>query len=306
MKEDTMKTYNLENVQGFRNLYDRDYDKAEWIRPGFRMGTVGSLVAAGGSSKTMYALQFAMDIAMGCEVDKGGVLYLPAEDPVEEIGTRIQDIANSAPLSNENLADLEKNFKVWPMLGESPDITAIEEDGEKRPLVDAIIEAAKTNFTGEPLRLVIFDTLRRFTYADENDSGQMSNALACMEIICNRTGASCYFLHHASKGAVLNGRAQEQQAARGSSVLTDNIRYQEFLCVMDRETAEKLGECEDGKPPKAAIGADRKSYVLWGVSKQNYGAPVLEQWYKRTETGVLCPVELAPFEKKKNGNKQEL
>lgn len=292
------------NLKDFGELYDRNYTEAEFVRPGFRLGTVGSLVAAGGTGKTYYALQVGLDIACGLSMTRGGVLYLPAEDPEEEVGQRVQTIANAWKLTDEQHAHCKNNFKVWPLIGESPDLMEIDEQTEKRPLVDAIVDIAAKNFTnGDRLRLVIFDTLRRFTFADENDSGAMSKFLASMEGICKRTGAACYFLHHASKSAVLNGKTQEQQAARGSSVLSDNIRYQEFLSPMDEATATEYGEIgEDGRPPIGVIGEEnRRQYVMWGVSKQNYGRPVPTQWYKRDENGVMEAISIEKYRPPKKG-----
>lgn len=290
--------YSLKTA-GFNALVQADYASMDFVKDGLVLGTVGSLVASGGCGKSFKALEDAVLIASGANGTKsGGVLYMPAEDPLEEIGKRLQAIASAFAMNAEERENAEKNLKIWPLLGASPDL--LEKSEDSRPLVDAICDIAKTY--ENPLRIIFFDTLRRFSYADENDGGQMSKVLAAMELICKRIGCCCFFLHHASKSAALNGMMSMQQAARGSSVLTDNIRYQEYLRAMTDEEAEKLGEIGKSGSASVAIGGDRGRFVEWGVSKQNYGFPVAPVWLRRNDNGVLMPVELGPVEKAKNGN----
>lgn len=292
--------YNLKAIAEYLRLVGADYASMDFVKPGLVLGTLGSLISSGGSGKTYLALENGMLIAIGRGFKKGGVLYLPAEDPIEEIGKRLQAIEKAFNLTKVEKEEAAKNFKVWPLLGSSPDLLE-QLDDDSRPLVDAICEIAKT-FTHDPLRIIIFDTLRRFSYADENDGGQMSKVLSSMEIICKRIGCCCFFLHHASKSAALSGAMETQQAARGSSVLSDNIRYQEFMRGMNDDESERLGEVVNGRVP-AAIGGARNRFIIWGVSKQNYGFPVSSVWYKRNDDGVLMPVQLGLVEKNNNGRR---
>lgn len=294
------RDYNLKTVTGFRELTARDYSSMDFVFPGFPLGCVGSLVSPGGTGKSFFALQRALEVAIGRDLKRGGVLYLPAEDHPDEIGKRLQAISRAFELTPQEKDLAGENFILWPLLGEAPDL--LEEQKEGRPLLEAISSIASGRaLDDDPLRLIIFDTLRRFSYADENDGGAMSKVLSAMETLCKRLSCSCIFLHHTSKSAALNGQVDTQQAARGSSVLTDNIRYQEFLRVMTKEEAEKL--CEDGYP----VGEERKKYVEWGVSKQNYGQPVDNLWLKRNDDGVLLPVILEKAESsKKRSSKDEI
>ena len=103
-----------------------------------------------------------------------------------------------------------------------------------------------------------------------------------MEAIATDTGCSIVFLHHASKSAAMNGASDQQQASRGSSVLVDNARWQSFLSVMTRAEAKDWG-INDGQ---------RGYFVRYGVSKENYGPPVSERWFRRNEGGILKPAVL--------------
>ncbi len=59
---------------------------------------------------------------------------------------------------------------------------------------------------------------------------------------------------------------------------------------MSQDQAKSLSDRAYDLQP---IGNDRKNlFVRFGVSKQNYDATPLDQWYKRHDGGVLMPVEL--------------
>jgi hypothetical protein len=59
----------------------------DFVLPGLPVGCVGALVSPGGAGKSMLALQLAIQIAGGPDwlelgkLERGSVLYLPAEDP---------------------------------------------------------------------------------------------------------------------------------------------------------------------------------------------------------------------------------
>lgn len=306
--------YPVDLIKSLGELVDASYKNIDFTKPGFVHGTVGAIVAAGGVGKTFFALQTAIEIAGGMpavfttetgeicekELKSGGVLYMFAEDPEIMIGQRVQAIAaayKTSGATEEHQARARKNLQLWPLIGYAPDILQRNKDGS-RPLHNAIKKAVDKLFKGIELRLIIFDTLRRFSFADENDGGQMSAVLAGFESLCMSLGCSCMFLHHTSKAAAISGQTSLQQAARGSSVLTDNIRYQEFLSPMSADEANQHGEIGQS----GVIGEEnRQWYVRWGVSKQNYGRPVRDLWLKKNHCGVLMPVEL---EKKAKSSKK--
>jgi RecA-family ATPase len=128
---------------------------------------------------------------------------------------------------------------------------------------------------------VVLDTLTRFHKLDENSAQDMGRLLSQLERLAAESGASVLFLHHTSKSAVVNGQATLQQAARGSSVLVDNARWSAFLAPMTEQDARSFG----------VPAAERANYVRWNISKQNYGAPLADIWYRRDEGGVLVPVK---------------
>lgn len=251
----------------------------DFVLPGMLAGSVGALVSPGGAGKSMAILEVGAGLAGGPdllgigEYPTGKVVYLPAEDPESAIIHRLHALgAHMSPLQREAV---DERMVIEPLIGREVDLL------DER-WTDAITRAAQDS------RLLILDTLRRFHHADENDSGSMARVVGRMEAIAASTGCSIIFLHHSSKAAALQGHGDVQQASRGSSVLVDNVRWQAYLAGMSKHEAETYGVDED----------QRGFFVRWGVSKQNYGAPISEQWLRRHEGGVLRPVTL---EKRKNG-----
>jgi RecA-family ATPase len=135
--------------------------------------------------------------------------------------------------------------------------------------------------------LLILDTLRNFHSSDENNSTTMSVLIGYLRGIAARTNCAILFLHHTNKSSAINGQGDIQQASRGSSVLTDNTRWQAYLTGMTNEESEKFTNGDD-----QPIGENRDYYVRFGISKQNYGSPFAERWFKRGKGGILEPIEL--------------
>lgn len=252
----------------------------DFIMPGFKLGTVGSLVSPGGAGKSMFALILSHQIATGIdllglgETKKGKVVYLSGEDDEEELGYRLSGIAPQLSLASRS--DCYDNLMLIDLTQEMKRI----ENNEFRDELEMAAHGA---------RLIILDTLRVFHSADENSASEMTNIIGVMRSIAAKYQCSILFLHHSSKNMAVSGAGDMQQASRGSSVLTDNIRWQSYLVTMTEKESEQLTYRTSGEP----IGKEAKGYfVKFGVSKQNYGAQFVEKWYRRGKNGILEPIQL--------------
>ena len=276
--------------------------------PCLRAGTVGGLVSPGGAGKSMLAAQLALMVATGLDavpglrskpgwqnLRTGKVHYASFEDGAEDAASRLYGIWNAlGPQANKAAIEVAKDqLFVETLTGlRAPDL--LDED-EWRDWI---------NITCTGKRLVIIDTLRMAHLGDENDSGQMARLMAVMQGAAMQSGAAILFLHHISKGAALSGQGGAQQAARGSSVITDNARGQFFLSTMtEAETTEVGGNLYDiGAPGKLARiplqntddeGREmRTRYVRFGVAKSNYAAPWPDIWLRREDHGVLVCADI--------------
>lgn len=256
----------------------------DFIWPGFLAGTVGALVAPGATGKSFWALEAAISVAcsvaggdlVGLAPSRAGrVVYFAGEDPEVALIRRIHAIGQH--LNQPARTAISDNLNIQPIMGTRMNV--MDEQG-----VAPIIELCAGT------RLIVLDTLSRIHNLDENSNGDMARLVSKLEHIAVRTGASVLYLHHVSKGSARDGQTDQQQAARGASALIDNARWCGFVTKMTREQAKSLSDRPYDRQP---IGNDRRGlFVRFGVSKQNYDAIPLDQWYKRQDGGVLLPVEL--------------
>lgn len=243
----------------------------DFVLPGMLAGTIGSLVAPGGVGKSFMSFELALLVGAGYDLlgldislKTGRVVMLCLEDPEDALRHRIHALGKYLP--PEVREKMHEQVQVFPLVGKRTDIFDSSFFGWVQQ-------------TAKGTRLIIIDTLRRVHSEDENDSAKMSELLGKLEEIAKQERCAILFLHHTTKNAALGGQTDMQQASRGSSVLTDNIRWQSYLAVMDEKDANAKGI------PKA----DRRRYLRFGVSKQNYGPPLDELWLERREGGVLLP-----------------
>jgi hypothetical protein len=277
--------------------YQTEPKPREYILPGLVPATVGSIVSPGGQGKSVLALTLAHLVGGGTDLlnfgtfPTGRVVYLSAEDSEDILHERLYHIGSK--LDNTQRERCSRRICAEDLTKVTPDLTNGELAGEWRKFIEQLA-------TGT--RLLILDTLRNFHSSDENNSTAMSILISHLRGIAARTGCAILFLHHTNKSAAVSGQGDTQQASRGSSVLTDNIRWQAYLAGMTNEESEKLID-ENSHP----IGEDKGYYVRFGISKQNYGSPFAERWFKRGKGGILEPVTLSPTARKLEivGNRKE-
>lgn len=251
----------------------------DFVLPGLKQGTVGAVVSPGATGKTMLMLQAAIAVAGGADLLglrdfddawqmlSGKVVFLTGEDPPDVLAHRVHAIGQHLGAAQRQA--VFKNLQIAPLVGLGPDLMR----PDWRNWAASVASGA---------RLVIIDTLRRFHQLDENDGGAMAALLAVLESFCREQNTTVLFLHHTSKsGALTAGDAQ--QASRGSSVLTDNARFQANLCSMSTEDAKKF-DVDD---------SCRKSFVRLSFPKINYSAPIQDKWFRRRAGGVLEPAVLS-------------
>jgi RecA-family ATPase len=117
----------------------------------------------------------------------------------------------------------------------------------------------------------------------------MGRLMGALEHLATDSGAAVVFAHHVSKGAAREGQGDQQHAARGSSVLTDNARWAASLCRMTRE--ESLQYKQEGHA--SPVGEDRRqAFVRLSLPKANYSPASADLWFERTDEGVLLPAKL--------------
>lgn len=260
-------------------------------------GTVGALVSPGGAGKSFFILQAAAAIAakdapesdlLGLKPSKSGIVdYYVLEDPVPVIWHRLHALKNAIN-SNHAQTLLVENLRIRSLIGKIGFDLSFHDQAQQ------IVEASSGS------RLIIIDTLSRSHTLDENKNGEMAGLLKELEFIAKETSAAVIFLHHSNKSSAREGLGNEQQSARGASVLIDNARWGAFVQTMTAEQAKTHFEKIEENPVALVNDELRKFFILYGVNKQNYGKPVSDIWLERKDGngGILTRVELEKISKK--------
>lgn len=266
------------------------------VLPGLIAGSLGGIIATGGSRKSYIALQMGAAVAGGPDTlgiaprATGRVVLLALEDPKQIVHERSRALAKA--WSADVVEQVREYLDIWPLVGAGANL-----------LNPVFLSWLRLKIEGA--RLVIIDTMRRIHQLDENDNGEMSALLAILEQLCAELGVTVIFLHHTAKGSVQG----DVQASRGASALTDNARWILRLGNLKPEDAEKWSDRSfDGRP----IGAERAHFfVQMTHAKCNYGvapkdtfpgAPKMpDQWFQAGDGGILAPVQLLKAKSKNGG-----
>lgn len=262
-------------------MFNEDPPPPDYVLPGMLFGTVGMVVAAGSTGKSMWVLEAAISISCGSDVFgilgsdpvAGQVTYLCAEDQPPVLHSRLRMMAQAIRAKHPNNADeyleqVKERLAVVPVFGLGLSIKSVND-----PDWGAAVEFCKGS------RLVILDTLIRFAGgANENDNVAMGTLMNGVEQAVHASGSSFLLLHHVGKSSARDGTAGgDQTATRGASSLTDNCRWQGNMATMSVDEGAKRG----------LDGVNRRSYVSFEPTKINYGPPIDAVWFHREAGGLL-------------------
>lgn len=182
----------------FGDQLGNDYEAPDELVEGLM--TIGSSVVVYGDSnsgKTFWALSVATAIATGSDcygrkTDPGLVVYLASEAPAS-IRSRMQAIKKFHGCNLENLAMVPVPMNFYSGAQDAHDV--IE-------MVRAIEQ-----IKGQPVRLIIGDTLARMSAgANENSGEDMGPVMARFDQVATATGAAMMIIHHNGKDAARGAR----------------------------------------------------------------------------------------------------
>lgn len=266
------------------------------VLPGLLAGTVGMLAGPGGVGKTMFELQVAMAVACGGSIcggvfdvaesgvpmstRPGKVVLVVAEEAVDVIWHRLHAVATIL-LENTRLLGADgdpevvlgmwaENLHIYPLSGLAR-VTLMDGDLMSTESFTQLMGAC------EGSRLVMLDPIRRFHICDENDSGAMTALVQMLQELSTRTNAAVIFAHHTNRASTQLGQGDTAGAARGSTALTDGVRWQLNLSKLTREAAKRRGIADD----------DFGRFVMVDIAKSNYLPPQLTVMLERQVGGVL-------------------
>lgn len=205
------------------------------VLPGLLAGTVGAIVAPGGLGKTMLLLQTSVGLASGTPVCDGlfqsaapplpqKVVVVCAEESRDVLAHRLHAIALTlaklpAAARRDCLAALDQNLHLVGLDGD-PEVALVSAELEATQAVEHLLTVC------EGARLVVLDPLRQFHLGDENSSLVMNRVVQVLRHVAGRTGAAVIVAHHANRASSVEGLGDSAGAARGSTALTDGVRWQ--------------------------------------------------------------------------------
>jgi hypothetical protein len=248
------------------------------------LGKVGMLVAPGGTGKSFLMIQLAVAVATHTrladhwEVDSPGAsLILCAEEDDDDLHHRLRDVLAATIGSSPDLLRLvmERVF-IKSMLTENNLMTHANDRREIVP-TDYVSRLALTANQIPNLKLIVIDPASRFRGGDEIAAQDTTRFVEALECLRSATGATVLVVHHTNKESV-NADDVNQGAARGSSALTDGVRFQMNLNKPTKLQAKSLGVPEDR----------RHEHVLATITKNNGAPPQRPVLLKRGPGGVLA------------------
>lgn len=255
----------------------------DFVLPGLPVQCLGALVAPGGIGKSSLMTQICVEMALGLPL-LGGVhpakspakaVLLLAEEDARLCYSRLHSLRSLIETERDKidldrLAMLEANLAIFPLAGN--DVSVLTSRSGSR-VADQIMRLA------EGSRLLVVDPLRRFYSGDENDSGTLTTVVQTFERICREARTTVVMTQHTTKSAVLDGRADQQQAARGSSALTDGVRWQANLVPAPLDSATG--------PERLPVTRSRNFHLC--IPKANYAPPAAPVELRRVECGLFQP-----------------
>jgi RecA-family ATPase len=244
-------------------------------------GTVGALVAAGGTGKTYFMLILSYMLSAGKNFGPLNskrplkILILTAEDPKEQIAIRLWNIGQGTFPGKLHISSIYG--KVGPLMGF---------EGNKVVRTETYEWFIETIRRHPNVDLVIIDTKSRLYGLDENNNDHATQWITGLEAACDKCNCTILFTHHVAKSHSNN---LTQTMSRGASAIVDGCRFVAGLSEMNKDTAQKLNI------------VDHKNYIVFDVVKSNYAAKLKSKLYfRRLNYGLLEYVD------PKNDNLQQM
>lgn len=249
-----------------RGWHESEPEPRTWVVDGvIPQGRAGALVAPGGSGKSRLVTTLAVSITAGVQwfnfpiSTPGAVLIVAGEDELSEIHRRILSSVRGLDQARQRLA-WERIF-VESRIGTKSLLT--EQDsrsGEvhRTAFLEQLIESV--NLIND-IRLIVLDPISRFRGGSENEAEAATRFIEAAEALAGATGAAVLLVHHAGKGAVLNGQTGSQAASRGSSALVDGTRFCMNLSPLTPAESKKFGLTEDAARGYSRLTNSKNSYA---------------------------------------------
>lgn len=254
-------------------------------KPFLRKGILAMLVGAGGVGKTHALAQLALSIATGYPwldifpVEKPGHVFLGlGENNLSDIHRLLRKITKHflSKTTSEQFVFFDRDpltlarERIAPMAFSGINAAFIHQ-GHPTAFFNELLVSLKRSEPEEGWSCIILDPISRFIGMDaETDNAAATQFIALLEKLSIelKGNPTIIFGHHMNKGGVA-GLNTDQAAARGSSAITDGVRWQVNLEKNKQEETEANKE------------------IIFRHVKSNFTAILPTQILKKDEMGCL-------------------
>jgi hypothetical protein len=259
-----------------------------WIARGYLLrGAVTAIVGAGGVSKSMLMICYAVAAALGRNyhgMHPNGeyrVAIYNAEDDDFEQQRRLTAVLTSMGVTPDAIVD--KVMRTGPTRVAT--LMARDESGElyRTPAMEQLVE----NVRAFKADVLIMDPLAELHTEEENANIPLREVMAEFRSLAKELNMAIVLVHHVRKG---NTEPGDMDAARGASSMVSAARVGLTVVGMTAEDAKALGLAQ----------GTHKHYFRLDGGKSNYG-PLSEcEWFERVsysleqEDTVGLPVPWSP------------
>ena len=218
------------------------------------------LAGDGGTGKSLLAVQLSVATELGrpwlgCEVKRGPVIYLGAEDDLEEMHRRFAAVASREDIDLDRLGSLH----ICCLAGKNAVLATATDRGIIQP-TDLWAEFRRLVISIKP-KLVVFDTLADLFGGNENVRTQAQQFVSMLRGLILETDSTALLLAHPSLSGMASG-----SGTSGSTAWSNSVRSRLYL--------DRVRE--------SGIEADPDARVL-RTMKANYGPKGGEihlRWYQ--------------------------
>lgn len=232
-----------------------------WHVPGLLpVKQVTALYGDGGTGKSMIAMQLAVATAVGTpwlakDVYEGNVIYLSAEDDIDEIHRRLHQIGNIEAM---------RRLTFRSLAGEDA-LLAITHGRTSQLIPTPLFNVLDARMASERPALLVLDTLADFFGGNENDRAQVRAFIGMLRGLAIRHNCAVLLLAHPSASGLSSGAGSS-----GSTAWNNSVRSRLYLSRVFSNDGQEAN-------PDAR---------LLTVKKSNYG-PVGEEILLLWEAGTF-------------------
>ena len=234
---------------------ERECEPRPWlVRDVIPDRQVTSLNGDGGTGKSLLALQLAVAVASGRDwlgmlPEQGGVVYLSAEDDINEVHRRLVDILAFGEVRFADLAD----FHLVPLAGRDA-VLAMPAPRSEIVTPTRLWGALAEKIRAVRPRLVVVDNLADTFAGNENSRPQARQFVGLLRALAIECDHACMLLSHPSLTGISSGAGTS-----GSTAWSNSVRSRLYLDRVKQDGDERdpdLRVIRTMKTNYAAVGAE--------------------------------------------------